>query len=296
MKSAITCCLIPEAAAGPFVLHRELESACEMAAALGYDAVEVFPSSPDDPKVARLSDLLDRHALQLSAIGTGGGWILHQWSLTSVDAEVRELAKGYIRGMIDLAGRHEASVILGSMQGRIDRPENREQQLDWLATALRELGDYAMDTYGRPIFFEPLNRYESNVWNRLRDTLRWLEDQDCRQVLLLADLFHMNIEEASMIETLRTVAARLGHVHWADSNRLAMGLGHTPYTEILDCLQQLQYRGFLSAEVFPLPTVEEAARRSWETMRSGLLADVESPDLETGRADLSSASNPPFHR
>jgi sugar phosphate isomerase/epimerase len=81
-------------------------------------------------------------------------------------------------------------------------------------------------------------------------------------VKLLCDLFHMNIEEPDSAAALRACGSRVGHVHWADSNRLAIGLGHTDPRPIVAALRSIGYQGFLSAEVFPLPTADAAARQS----------------------------------
>jgi sugar phosphate isomerase/epimerase len=77
----------------------------------------------------------------------------------------------------------------------------------------------------------------------------------------------MNIEEADMAATLAAVGERVGHVHWADSNRRAIGMGHTDPRPIIAALQSIGYTGFLSAEIFPLPTPAEAARQSIESIR-----------------------------
>ena len=45
IQSAITICLAPEARTGPFVYHGQLPEGCAKAAALGFDAVELFPRS-----------------------------------------------------------------------------------------------------------------------------------------------------------------------------------------------------------------------------------------------------------
>ncbi len=59
-----------------------------------------------------------------------------------------------------------------------------------------------MEKYGQPVLLEPLNRYESNLWNRLEDTLSWVEQHELFHVQLLGDLFHMNIEEVSIAEAI----------------------------------------------------------------------------------------------
>ena len=96
----------------------------------------------------------------------------------------------------------------------------------------------------------------------------FLERHRLTDVRLLCDLFHMNIEEVDLAATLREVAQHLGHVHWADSNRRAIGMGHTQTPPIVAALETIGYRGYLSAEIFPLPTGREAASVSIRSIRS----------------------------
>jgi sugar phosphate isomerase/epimerase len=116
--------------------------------------------------------------------------------------------------------------------------------------------------HGQVLLYEPLNRYETNLFNRQGDAAAWLESRGLSHVRLLCDLFHMNIEEANIADALVTAGRRVGHVHWADSNRQAMGFGHTDPEPIVAALCGIGYEGFLSAEVFPLPTEMDAARQT----------------------------------
>jgi sugar phosphate isomerase/epimerase len=77
----------------------------------------------------------------------------------------------------------------------------------------------------------------------------------------------MNIEEPSIPDALRSVGPLVGHVHFADSNRQAMGWGHTDMTPIMAALREIKYAGYLSAEVLPLPDSVSAARQSMESFR-----------------------------
>jgi sugar phosphate isomerase/epimerase len=70
---------------------------------------------------------------------------------------------------------------------------------------------------------------------------------------LLADTFHMNIEEADISASLRQAGERIGYVHIADSNRRAPGQGHTDFRTIFQTLAQIGYCGPVSAEMLPLP-------------------------------------------
>lgn len=266
MKSAITICLVPEAKAGPFVFHDDLELGCRMAAELGFDAVEVFAPSGSSPLLAPLRTMLQTQSLSLAAVGTGAGWLCHQWSLTSADPETRSQALQFIESIIDFAGDLGAPAIVGSMQGRVLPGQNHIECLQWLQEGLASLAERAK-RWSQPLFYEPLNRYETNFFNRQDDAMLWLDSVKIDNVLLLADLFHMNIEESNVAESLRSIRNRLGHIHFADSNRRSIGLGHTPMGPIMQVLKEIEYRGYLSAEVLPYPNSWEAARQTIHSFR-----------------------------
>ncbi len=266
MRSAITVCLVPEAKAGPFVYHDDLEVACAKAAELGFDAIELFPPSADAIDARTLRQILYRHRLGLAAIGTGAGWLRQGLSLTSPDCAVRHRAQQFIAAIVDLAGGFGAATILGSMQGKAEGEVTRTQALSWLGQALEQLAPRA-GALGARFLLEPLNRYESNLLNTVAQTLEFLAPLRTRNVAVLADLFHMNLEEASIADALRLAGPSLGHVHFADSNRRAVGLGHTDVEPAMEALRGMGYDGYLSAEILPLPTADEAARQTIASFR-----------------------------
>jgi sugar phosphate isomerase/epimerase len=77
----------------------------------------------------------------------------------------------------------------------------------------------------------------------------------------------MNIEEADIAAALRDAGALVGHVHFADSNRLAIGFGHTDAGPAIGALREIGYAGYLSAEIYPQPTADEAARQTIAAFR-----------------------------
>jgi sugar phosphate isomerase/epimerase len=265
IRSAITISLVPEARGGPFVYWDNLEMACAQAAALGFDAVEIFPRSPQDLNVKTLAGLLKHHGLKVAALGTGAGWVVHQLRLTDPNAEVRARARAFVSGMIELAGSFGAPAIIGSMQGRYEG-DQREQAFGYLREALEQLSPRAQ-ALGVPLLLEPLNRYETNLIRSVAEGLELLKTLPKRQVKLLVDLFHANIEEVSIADALRLAGPDLGHVHFADSNRRAIGLGHTDLTPIVEALREVSYEGYMSAEILPLPDSETAARQTMASFR-----------------------------
>ena len=125
---------------------------------------------------------------------------------------------------MDFAAQFEAPAIIGSMQGRAAEGVTKPVALRYLGNALFKLDEHAADL-GTTLLYEPINRYETNLINTLGDGVQFLTGSALRNVKLLADLFHMNIEEANIAEALRRAEPLVGHVHFADSNRKAAGMG-----------------------------------------------------------------------
>lgn len=267
MQSSVTVSLVPEARGGPFVFWGDPAVACAQAAALGFDAVEIFPRTAASLDARLLQPLLSQHRLKLAAVGTGAGWVVHRLRLTDPDAAIRARAREFVAAIIDFAGGFGAPAIIGSMQGRFDGQVSREQALTWLHEALEELGPRAQ-AHGVPLLFEPLNRYETNLVNTVAEGLALLQSLLTENVKLLCDLFHMNLEEASLADALRAAGQRLGHVHFADSNRRAIGFGHTNIAPVAQALHDIGYAGYLSAEILPLPDSDAAARQTMEAYRN----------------------------
>ena len=266
MRSAVTLCQVPEAAAGPFVFHEPLEQGFALARQTGFDGVELFLPGPESFTVREIQSLSQVHGLGIAAVGTGAGMVKHGLSLTDPSPGKRAAALDFVRAMIAFGGQLGAPVILGSMQGKSGDGASRDQALEWLAAALRIAGREAA-AYGVPFLYEPLNRYETNLINRLGDALSFIQSHSLENVALLADLFHMNIEETDIAAALRGAAGHIGHVHYADSNRRAMGFGHTDPKPVIAALTEIDYAGHLSAEILPLPDALTAAERTIRSIR-----------------------------
>ena len=77
----------------------------------------------------------------------------------------------------------------------------------------------------------------------------------------------MNIEEQSLPDSIRNAGSLIGHVHFADSNRGPVGMGHTRMGDVAKALYDIDYQGYISAEAFPWPTPDEAAQQTIHSYR-----------------------------
>jgi len=266
ISSAVTVALAPEVKAGPFVHHTNLEGLDPLFARLrklGFPGVEIFPRTPEDIDPAFLKPLLEKHGLRLAAVGTGAGWVVHKLRLSDPDANRRASAVEFVRELIQRAGALGAPVIIGSMQGKSD-PDGTEPTMARLRESVGVLARESA-AVGQKLLVEPLNRYESDLLNQVGDVCALADEVGEKAVSVLADLFHMNIEETDIARALLDCGAQLGHVHLADSNRLAAGFGHTAMAPIFAALKSIDYSGFVSAEVFPKPDADAAMMATLKT-------------------------------
>ncbi len=267
IQSAVTVSLVKEAKGGPFVFWEDLPKACRAASELGFDAVEIFAPSPKTVDAQSLKTLLKALGLKVAAVGTGAGMVIHKLSLTDPSAEQCASARDFIRQIIGFGAAYGAPAIIGSMQGKWGGDISRDAGRNLLAEALDELGQYA-ETQSVPLFYEPLNRYETNLINTVEAGVMLLQSLSTKNVKLLADLFHMNIEEANIADAIRQGAGHIGHVHFVDSNRQAAGFGHMDFAPIAAAFGEIGYNGYASAEAFPLPDPQTAATQTMKAFKT----------------------------
>ena len=258
MKSAITVSLVPESRGGPFVFWDHLESAIQQAAELGFDAIEIFPPDPDFLRNSQADKLTSRNGISIAAVGSGAGWVKHRLSLADPNPEVRAAALNFLFTLLETAADLGAPIIIGSMQGRSGPGVSKETAQQWLRHALEQLDPRALQL-GTRVFYEPLNRYETDQCNTLAQGSQVIRGLQATK--LLADWFHMNIEESDMASAIRSSAADIGHIHFADTNRHAIGFGHLNPEPLVQTLLETKYTGYLSAEVLPLPNSLAAAQQ-----------------------------------
>src|SRR4051794_33390405 len=101
MRSAVTISLVPEARGGPFVYWDDLRAAFASAAKLGFQAIEIFPPSPEAVSPEIIGPLVAEYGLQVAAVGTGAAWVARRWHFAHPDAEVRSQALEYARRIVD---------------------------------------------------------------------------------------------------------------------------------------------------------------------------------------------------
>jgi sugar phosphate isomerase/epimerase len=116
-----------------------------------------------------------------------------------------------------------------------------------LVEICKDLGDAAADA-GSILLLEPLNRYETHLLCRCEQAAEICRQVDNPHVQIMADFFHMNIEEPVIADAVRQNGDFIKHVHLADSQRVLPGYGHTDFKAGFAALQEVCFEGYMALE------------------------------------------------
>ena len=245
---------------GPIVFAGDLCDKLDVISQLEYNGIDLFIKRPDEPGLEKvLQTVLDK-GLKVATVAAVSALVDEGLSLCDQDSGVRDALIERMKGQIKLAGELGAMVPIGMIRGSAAVGEPKKAALERLASSIGRLQELA-SRENVNLVLEPVNRYETNLINSVNDAMEFL-DMYKLQMSLLLDTFHMNIEDASIEESIMRVNQLIGHVHLADSNRLSPGMGHLDFKSIMGALRHVKYDGFLSCEVLPLPDPLTSAIRS----------------------------------
>ncbi len=249
-----------------FVVFRGIEESIRKAAQLGYDGVELALMDKDQVSVEQVERLIKEHGLEIPVVSTGQVFAGHKLWFTDPNSAQRRRAVETFKGLVDIAARFQAMVNIGRVRGFIAEGETAEIAEGRFAEAVREIATYARPR-GVDLILEPVNRYEINFINRVDEGVDLIERLRVPGLKLMPDVFHMNIEDASIEGSLKQHVRHVAYVHFADSNRLAPGWGHLDFGSIVGALNEVGYTGWTSVEILPKPDPDSAADQAIRHLR-----------------------------
>ena len=230
----------------------EVSAPIHRLAGLGYDAVELGAElSLADARKVR--DLVEDAGLSVSSICPS---FTTESDLSHPDPQVRENAVRYLKEVADLAHAVGAPMFIVAPTAFLrSRPlASEDEEWGWAVESIKAAGEYAA-SLGVGLTLECWNRYGTFLLNRLDQASRMWRETGLPNGGVLADTYHMNIEERSLPEAIRVTGTLINHVHLSDSNRAAPGLGHVDYAGVLRALLDIDYPGYLTFELDPRAAV-----------------------------------------
>ncbi len=249
------------------VTTESLAQVVPLVAEMGFDLVEVPIEAPGSIDYARTADVIRDHKLDVSVVATIGP----DRDLIHPEKEVRDNGVDYVRHCIEAAHALGGTNVVGPLYSAVGRvwqatPEERERDMELLVVQLRSLAEYAAD-HGVVLCVEPLNRFETSFINLASQLVEVLDRVDHPACQAMLDTFHMNIEEKSLGDAIRTVGPRLHHFHSCENDRGAPGTGHVPWSDVAAALRDINYDGPVVIESFSAQ-VESIARAAavWRSL------------------------------
>lgn len=228
--------------------NESLEDSLKRLKKFGYQGVELA-GEPYTIDIEETKELLTKYELECSSIC---GIFTRERDLSSSNDEIRKKAVEYVKRSVDLAKTLHAStlIVVPTCVGKLSPETTLEEEWNNAIQSVKEAGLYAKEQ-GITIAIEALNRYETYLVNNLTLALRFVEEVNVEGVGIMADLFHMSIEERDMRDSIMKISRYLAHVHIADNTREAAGLGQTNFAPVISLLKELGYKGYITMEFLP---------------------------------------------
>lgn len=254
------------------------ERAFHFAAECGYTGIEIAPftmaSDAKDITPAQRAEVV-RLAKEAGLEVVGLHWLLAKTSgyyLTTPDADVRRHTAEYIQELARLCRDVGGSrMIFGSpLQRNVLPGVTMEQAMDFAAEVVCECLPVLEET-DVTLCMEPLAPAEGNFLNTAADAARLIERVGHPNCRLILDCKAMSSESVPIPELIRRHVGVLHHFHANDPNKQGPGFGELDFGPIFAALGEVDYRGWVSVEVFDYtPGVERLARESIDYMRDTL--------------------------
>lgn len=236
------------------ITDEALPSFAKRVAGWGFDLIELPLENASDLDPGRTADTLAGEGLDATVCVA----MSPDRDLTVDDPTVVESTSAYLRACIDLAtrvGRRPGEAVVGGpiyapvgQTGRMT-DEERSRRVARLAESLRPLAAYAGE-HGARLAIEPLNRFETSLLNTIEQVLEVVELVDSPACGVLADTFHMNIEEKSITAAVRDAGSRLVHVQACGNDRGTPGDDHIDWPAFAGLLDEVRYGGVVCIESF----------------------------------------------
>ena len=204
----------------------------------------------DEASLAERRQALQNSPVQASSICGG-----FEAEMIHPDSKRRQTCADTLKRFIDLAAELGAtgpiSVPIFNRNERLPDMSpwktQHEAEIELLYHVLLDLAAHA-ESAGACLLLEPLNRYESNSLRDVEEAADLCRAIGGKGVRVMADFFHMHIEQTNTPKSFAAIADMLGHVHLADNTRKEPGSGDIDFTAAFKVLKENNYDGYMAFE------------------------------------------------
>ena len=215
---------------------------------IGYDGAEFFVG----PWEEKAFKAVGKHCADIGLEVTTVTVLSPEENPISPDKQIREKSKERLRWVLDRSADLGSQVLCGpfhSAFATFAAREPQEEEYNWSAEVLHEMGDYAQKL-GILLTPEAVNRFECYLCNTMDQMDYFLAKVNHPNVQAMFDTHHANIEEKKPGAAIEFIAPRLGHFHISENDRGTPGSGHVNFNEAFAALKKVNYQGWLTIEGF----------------------------------------------
>ena len=202
-------------------------------------------------------------------------WLLaftEGYYLTSPEPDVRKRTSEYMAELTRLCSDLGGNIlVLGSpMQRNLLPGVSHDQAMEYAAHVLKGAMP-VMEDLGVTLALEPLGHEEGDFLRTAALGIELAQMIDSPNCKLHLDVKAMSTEEKSIVDVIRDSQEWMVHFHANDANRRGPGMGDIDFVPILQTLQDIDYQGWVSVEVFDYdPGVETLATESIQNLQACL--------------------------
>jgi sugar phosphate isomerase/epimerase len=251
------------------------EKAFALVAECGYQGIEIAPftlanyaTEISAKRRTELRQLAERSGLEV----VGLHWLLAKtdgFHVTTADADVRRKTTEYIGELARLCGDLGGTImVLGSPKQRNLAPDMEKAEGMKNAAEVLRAAMPSCEQAGVTIALEPLAPNETNFLISAAEGAELIDLVGSPHCQLHLDCKAMCAESTPIPDLIRRHRDEMVHFHANDPNLQGPGFGKLDFLPIMKALSDINYRGWVSVEVFDYsPGPEWLARESIDYLR-----------------------------
>jgi sugar phosphate isomerase/epimerase len=252
-----------------------MERACQFAAECGYTGLEIAPFTlAHDARDITMAQMAAarRAAANAGLEIIGLHWLLAKTvglHLTSPDRATRRETADYLAGLARLCRYLGGSILVfGSPQQRnLAAGVSPDEGVRYAVEVFEHIAP-TLEATRVTLALEPLGPVEGNFLNTAAEAVTIIRRLDSPWVRLHLDCKAMASESTPIPDLIHHNRDVLAHFHANDPNRLGPGMGELRFEPIVAALEEIDYRDWVSVEVFDYsPGPERLARESIDNLR-----------------------------
>ena len=215
----------------------------------GFKSVEISLLGQTPESAKEISNLASD--LNISLTCTTG--LSKEEDISSNDSNIRKNGEEALKRAINMTSIMNSHLLTGVVHSAwgISNTlgKDKEDKFKNSSTSIKKISSLLTEQNIR-LGIEPLNRYETDFINTVDEGLKLCELIDHPNVGLLLDVYHMNIEEKNICQSIEKAKDKLFHLQVAENDRGIPGTGSINWLEIFNTLKKINYNKNVSLEMF----------------------------------------------